>query len=652
MCGLTGLVTLVENRSTEMLDTRITAMADTLHHRGPDDSGTWVDVEHGVALGFRRLAIVDTSPLGHQPMISASGRYVIVFNGEIYNHQRLRNDLKSSFRGGSDTETILAAIEAWGVPRTLERMRGMYGIALWDRERQLLTLVRDRMGEKPLYFGWSGDTFLFGSELRALRAWPEFEQRLDVQALDAFLRRGVVPSPLSVFEGISKLRPGCYAELDFSAHRRPEPQVRSYWSVSDVVHAGARNPFPGTPEEAVDHFDGLMQEVIRDQMMADVPLGAFLSGGVDSSLVVALMQEQSSTPVQTCSIGFDVPEYNEAPYAKAVAEHIGTDHEELYVSSQEAMDVAPQIGHLWDEPFADSSQIPTYLVSKIARRRVTVSLTGDGSDEVFAGYANYRRNMAIWPKIGMLPHPVRTAISNAVLAAPTRPIDAALQVMAPVLPKGEHRKMDSSIFRQYVLRMKESPDRESFFQYGISKWVAEEPLLLEEPSNGNPFIRNLPEDEQLDYLQLMCLRDMEFQLPDDMLVKVDRAAMANSLETRAPFLDHRVVEFAASLPSSYKVRDGAGKWVVKQALLRYVPRELIDRPKRGFAVPIAAWLRGPLRDWAEDLLANSRMEQNGIVRMEVARKMWNGLLEDSRDVQSQRVWYVLQLEQWLRANQI
>jgi asparagine synthase (glutamine-hydrolysing) len=652
MCGLTGFVTIAEDRVEDQLSALVTTMADTLHHRGPDDSGTWVDVEHGVALGFRRLAIVDTSPLGHQPMISASGRYVIVFNGEIYNHQRLRKDLSSSFRGGSDTETILAAIEAWGVPQTLERMRGMYGIALWDRERRTLTLVRDRMGEKPLYYGWSGDTFLFGSELRALRAWPGFERKLDVQALDAFLRRGVVPSPLSIYAGISKLKPGAYAELDFSSNRRPEPLVRSYWSVSDVVHAGARTPFSGTPEEAVDHFDGLMQEVIRDQMLADVPLGAFLSGGVDSSLVVALMQAQSSTPVQTCSIGFDVPEYNEAPYAKAVAEHIGTDHEELYVSSQEAMDVAPQIGHLWDEPFADSSQIPTYLVSKIARRRVTVSLTGDGADEVFAGYANYRRNLAVWPKIGMLPHPIRTAISNAVLAAPTRPIDAALQVMAPVLPKGEHRKMDSSIVRQYVQRMKESPDRESFFQYGISKWVAEEPLLLEAPANGNPFIRNLPEDEQLDYLQLMCLRDMEFQLPDDMLVKVDRAAMANSLETRAPFLDHRVVEFAASLPSSYKVRDGAGKWVVKQALLRYVPRELIDRPKRGFAVPVAAWLRGPLREWAEDLLADSRMEHNGIVRMDVARKMWNGLLADSRDVQTQRLWYVLQLEQWLRANRI
>jgi asparagine synthase (glutamine-hydrolysing) len=649
MCGLTGFITTREAQDATALERRVMTMADTLVHRGPDDAGAWTDPDNGVALGFRRLAIVDTSPLGHQPMSSATSRYTVVFNGEIYNHRDLRADLDITFRGGSDTETLLAAVERWGIEETIRRIRGMYAIALWDRELRQLTLVRDRMGEKPLYYGWNGDTFLFGSELRALRAWPEFEQPLDMQAIDAYLRRGMIPAPMTIFTGIRKLRPGHVAQLDFGRQSRPDPAVRPYWSVSDTMHHGAGHPFAGSPEDAVDTFDTLMQDVIREQSIADVPLGAFLSGGVDSSLVVALMQAQSGQAVKTCSIGFDTPEFDEAPYARAVAHHLGTDHEDLYVSGQDALDLVPRLGDLWDEPFADSSQIPTFLVSQIARRRVTVALTGDGSDEVFGGYANYRRNLQMWPKVERVPRPLRTAIGRGLLAMPNRPIDAMLSLMGPALPDTEHGKPDSITVRRYAALLRDIQDREMWYQDGISTWGATGSLTTERHTYDNPFVRHLDDDRELDYLQLMCLRDMELQLPDDMLVKVDRAAMANSLETRAPFLDHRVVEFSSTVPSSYKVRDGAGKWVVKQALLRYVPRELIERPKRGFAIPVAEWLRGPLRPWAEDLLANAITEQDGLVRMDRVRDLWNGLLAGDRRANPARLWYVLQLEQWLRA---
>ena len=623
-------------------------MTDTLVHRGPDDGGVWEDIRAGIALGNRRLAIVDLSPEGHQPMRSASGRYVLAFNGEIYNFWMLREELEGRghpFRGHSDTEVMLAAFTEWGIEGALERFNGMFAFALWDREERSLHLARDRMGEKPLYYGRMGDVLLFGSELKALRAHPRFKGEVSRNALALYLRHNYIPAPYTIYEGIRKLPPGTRLTID-EAGNAPGPVP--YWSAKEAAERGVANPFGGSEAEAVDELDGLLRDSIGMRMIADVPLGAFLSGGIDSSTVVALMQAQSDRPVKTFSIGFYEDEYSEADYAKEVARHLGTDHTELYVTPEEAMSVIPKLPTLYDEPFSDSSQIPTYLVSELARRHVTVSLSGDGGDELFAGYNRYFWGRSIWHKIGWVPPALRGAAAGALTAVSPQGWDRIFKRLGPVLPGKVRQRMPGDRLHKLagVLSVK-SP--EAMYMSLVSLWQrpdfivvggSEPPTTLTDPGRW----AELP-----DFTQRMMYLDTVTYLPDDILVKVDRASMGVSLEGRIPFLDHRLVEFAWRVPLGMKIKDGKGKWLLRQVLNRYVPKKLIERPKMGFGVPIDAWLRGPLREWAEDLLNERRLSGEGFFDPYPIREKWSEHLSGRRNWQYQ-LWDVLMFEAWLEEN--
>ncbi len=655
MCGLAGFLRDASSQVAGKEGELLRRMTGALAHRGPDDAGHWHDARHGIALGHRRLAIVDLSPAGHQPMISASGRYVLVFNGEIYNHAQLRALLEATgrapaWRGHSDTETVLAGFEAWDIRATVERAIGMFAFAVWDRETATLTLGRDRIGEKPLYYGWQGSgsetAFLFGSELKALRAHPAFENRISRSALSLQLRHNYVPAPDSIYEGIAKLEPGCL--LNVSLARR-ETEVQAYWSGAEVAEAGVRHPHPGDAGQVVDELEILLKDAVRQQMMADVPLGAFLSGGIDSSTVVALMQVQSARPVKTFSIGFHEEGYDEAQHAKAVARHLGTEHTELYVTPEQAMAVIPRLPAMYDEPFSDSSQIPTFLVSQLAREHVTVSLSGDAGDELFCGYNRYQMSARLWRRLSMMPLPLRrlvaaglTSVSpqawNRATGAAERWLPTALRFSNPgdKLHKGATVLDSTSIDALYLRLASHWQDPASVVIGGI-----EPPTLL---------TGNAPSLAALDPVQRMMALDMLSYLPDDILVKVDRAAMSVSLETRVPFLDHRVVEFAWRLPQAMKLRDGQTKWALRQVLYRHVPRELIERPKMGFGVPIGAWLRGPLRDWAEALLDPPLLRSQGFFKVEQIRAKWQEHLAGTRDWQY-HLWDVLMFQAWLAQQQ-
>jgi asparagine synthase (glutamine-hydrolysing) len=647
MCGITGYLDTTCTTTPEDLEAIVTGMSDTMRHRGPDDSGTWVDAEAGAALGFRRLAIIDLSPAGHQPMVSASGRYVIVFNGEIYNFGALREELEGlghSFRGRSDTEVMLASFTQWGIEAATRRFVGMFGFALWDREERRLYLVRDRLGIKPIYYGWADKAFLFGSELKALRAHPAFESKIDRGALVLLLRHNYIPAPYSIYRGIYKLSAGAILSIGAGEN---SPTITPYWSAREITAQGTANPFTGTAEEAADELDVLLRDAISLRMVADVPLGAFLSGGIDSSTVVALMQAQSTRPVRTFSIGFHEAAYNEAGYAKSVAQHLGTDHTELYVTPEEAMAVIPRLPVLYDEPFADSSQIPTFLVSELARRHVTVSLSGDGGDELFTGYDRYAIGRAIWGKIGWMPRPMRELASAGLTALPASAWDRMLKPLGPILPREARMRTGERVYR--LAEMLRVGDPQAMYLSLISHQQQPAALVVrgvEPPVIANDFARwsHLPE-----FTQQMMYLDLVTYLPGDILTKVDRASMGVSLEARVPLLDHRVVEFAWRLPLSMKVRDGKSKWLLRQVLYRYVPREMIERPKMGFGVPIASWLRGPLRDWAEALLDETRLQQEGYLNPEPIRKMWREHLTESRN-EEYRLWDVLMFQAWLEAS--
>jgi len=620
-------------------------MARSIRHRGPDHSAVWLDVESRVGLAHNRLAIIDVSPAGNQPMHSHSGRYVIVYNGEIYNHQELRKQLEDegqapNWAGRSDTETLLASVEAWGLRKALEHSVGMFAFALWDRRERDLILARDRIGEKPLYYGrqTARGPFLFGSELKALAQHPQFEPDIDREALALYLRFSYVPTPHSIYRGISKLRPGCFLTFSEGAG---EPLIEEYWSAQAVAEAGAADRLQASPEECTDELEELLTRAVGQQMIADVPLGAFLSGGIDSSTVVALMQKQSSRPVKTFSIGFAEERFDEAKYAKAVARHLGTDHTELYVTPDEAMAVLPRLPSMYDEPFADSSQIPTHLVSALARRHVTVSLSGDAGDELFGGYNRYGLASALWRRLRLVPRPLRSAAAAALGAMPPALWNAA----AAALPGLAHiRDAGAKIHQRAPLFASGS----LMELYGgiVSQWPEPNALVIgvtEAPSlatSSAPLLRNLNPFEQ------MMAADTVTYLPDDILVKLDRASMAVSLETRVPLLDHRVVEFAWRVPFEYKVRDGHTKWLLRQVLYRHVPRELIERPKMGFGVPIAEWLRGPLRDWAEELLSESRLEDQGYLRPKPIRRMWQSHFAGTVGGDA-RLWTVLMFQSWL-----
>ena len=652
MCGITGFWNPQRDNNAAVLQNTVQRMASTISHRGPDDSGEWVDAESGVALGFRRLAIVDLSPTGHQPMHSADGRYVIIFNGEVYNFLELREELAAlghSFRGTSDTEVMLAAICQWGLSAAVKRFNGMFAFALWDRTERRLHLVRDRLGIKPVYYGWSGGVFMFGSELKPLRAHPAFQAGINRDVLSLFLRFADVPAPFSIYEGIHKQPPGTILTLT-EGPAQQAPHIEVYWSARQAAENGLRQPFNGSEEEARQELDALLRDGIEKRMIADVPLGAFLSGGVDSSTVVALMQAISSQPVKTFTIGFHEAGYDEAQYARQVAAHLGTEHTELYLTPQEMLDVVPRLPHLYDEPFADASQIPTYLVSQLARRHVTVSLSGDGGDELFAGYNRYTWADRIWNRVGGLPPFGRRSLRAMLSILSPEGWQTLLRCMGPLAPQALRQPLLADKVQKIadVLSV-DSP--KAVYRQLVSQWKqpdavalrAHEPMtLLNDPSAWA---------EVLDFSRWMMYMDLVTYLPDDILTKMDRASMGVSLESRVPLLDdHRVVEFAWRLPMSYKIRDGQSKWLLRQVLYQYVPPDLIERPKMGFAIPIDAWLRGPLRDWAESYLAEDRLRREAFLDPAPVRQKWDEHLSGRHNWQYP-LWGVLMFQAWLEAQE-
>ena len=624
MCGFAGFINPVVSQSGN--ESILRSMGDTIRHRGPDDTGVWIDESDQVGLVHTRLSIVDLSPAGHQPMSSHCDRFVIVFNGEIYNHLELRKRLEAQiglirWRGHSDTETLGVCFSAWGVKRTLQETVGMFALALWDKAEQQLTLARDRLGEKPLYWGWCGDTLLFGSELKALKSHPQFNAEIDRDALALLVGNNYIPAPYTIYRGIEKLPAGQYVQIEKDSSRAGV-RLNSYWQLRESIESGLTNPITCTAEEAIDCLEQRISQSIAGEMLADVPLGAFLSGGVDSSTIVALMQKQTSHRVRTFAIGFDEPGYNEAEYAKQVAQHIGTDHTEFYVSASEALELVPRLPEIYCEPFADSSQLPTFLVSRMAKEHVTVALSGDGGDELFGGYNPYQFAPRIWSKLKCLPIHLRHGIFDLLSG---RPVPDKLAKLLRVFP---------------------ARNREQFYHILMSHWEYPDQVVI--GSQSLPTWLNSPKQwPNTDCFEhWMMAMDAGQYMPDDILVKVDRAAMANSLETRVPLLDHRVVEFAWQLPLDMKIRRGVGKWILREVLYRHVPRALIERPKKGFSVPLGEWLRGPLRDWAEALLAEPRLSQEGFFVPVAVRRVWSDHLAGKRD-HARKLWSILMFQAWL-----
>jgi len=644
MCGLTGFWQPEGGFEPEMR-ALVRRMADTLVHRGPDDDGVWVEARDGVAFGFRRLAVIDVTPTGHQPMVSANGRYVIVFNGEIYNHRELRAELLRhgiEFRGASDTEVILESLSFWGVEGTVPRLWGMFAMAIWDRHEKTLIFARDRLGKKPLYYTDAAGTVVFGSELKALRAHPLFKRDIDRSALAAYLRFGYVPAPLSIYQNVKKLLPGTYAVIRENA----SAEMHTYWSAEKVAREGTSNHAFLSEEDAAAELERLLKDAVARRMISDVPLGALLSGGIDSSTIVGLMQCLSSRPVKTFTIGFDVPEYNEALSAKAIARHLGTEHTELYASPADALAVIPRIPDLYDEPFADSSQIPTYLVCALARQHVTVSLSGDGGDEVFGGYIRYTVAGSIAEMLRYLPMPMRKKIAGTIRAVPVSTWNRWVGKARPVLPKRwrVHLPGDKIYKLSELLSAREADE---IYAQLVSYWkdptdlaigVQQYPELpLKNPASG---------ERNLDFTQRMMLLDLMTYLPDDILVKVDRASMAVSLEARAPLLDHRLVEWAWKLPMKLKIRNGRGKYLLRKVLSRYIPDSLMERPKTGFGIPLGEWLRGPLREWAEAQLSDNRLRREQFLNPMPIRASWSAHLRGDQNEQY-RLWAVLMFQAWL-----
>ena len=638
MCGLTGFLDLARATGTDELTALIGRMTDTIAHRGPDDAASWVDAEAGIALGFRRLAIVDLTPAGRQPMVSASSRFVIIFNGEVYNAEDLRPELAAlgiGFRGHSDTEIILEACEAWGVEATVPRLIGMFAIALWDRRERRLTLIRDRMGIKPLYYGRMGRTFFFGSQPKSFRPHPDWRFEIDRESQAAFLRFNYIPGSHSIHRGLKQLLPGHLAEIASDG----TVTERCYWSIRDKAAAGRAARAQASDAEAIETLDQLLRDSVKRRMIADVPLGALLSGGIDSSTVVALMQAQTDRPIKTFSIGFDEAGYNEAPHAAAVAAHLGTEHHELYVDPSHALDLVPRLASWYDEPFADASQIPTLLVSELARAHVAVALSGDGGDELFAGYTRYLHGKRLIGWAQAVPRPLRDAgayLLETVSAGTWNGIAELLPAaLRPARPADRAAKL---------AEMLRAPADEQLYRQLVSQWPDPEALLAGVTEPIDPIWTGALTPEVPDFVERMQLIDMLTYLPDDILTKVDRASMAVSLEARVPLIDHRVVEHAFHLPSHQRIRNGETKWLLRQVLDRYVPRALVDRPKMGFGVPIDRWLRGPLRDWAEALLAPERLADAGMAP-EPIRHRWTQHLSGQANWQYS-LWCVLMYQSW------
>ena len=673
MCGFAGFLAAIVTGLVNPEEV-VSQMALAIAHRGPDDAGAWTDVHAGIALGHRRLSIVDLSIAGHQPMHSASERFVIAFNGEIYNHMELREDLekysefKPKWRSQSDTETLLAGFETWGVEQTLKKTVGMFAFALWDCEEKKLTLARDRFGEKPLYYGWVGSgknaAFVFGSELKAIRAHPEFDNMISRHALALFMRFTYVPAPHSIYQNIFKLEPGCMLTISGNLLTAPNAPLRPpviqgglllsrWWSLADVVQAGAQN-------QIADQVEGLqvlehgLAEAVRLQSQADVPLGAFLSGGVDSSSIVAMLQQQSMRPVKTFTVGFEESGFDESPHARAVAKHLGTDHSELFVTSAEAQSVIPHLPSMYDEPFADSSQIPTHLVCKAARQQVTVALSGDAGDELFGGYNRYFWGPRIWRRLTWLPYPARQLLGGIIRSVPIAGWDALSRPFNALQASNQRISRAGDKAHKLASRLSSVRNMDDLYSSLVSEWQdpaqvvkgvctwPDRTIVTFQSTLNDPLPVHGADHHQL----RMMYKDSMTYLPDDILCKIDRAAMSTSLETRVPFLDHRLVELAWQLPLSMKIRGNEGKWALRQVLYKYVPRELIDRPKAGFGIPIGQWLRGPLRDWAESLLSESRLQKDGFFYPAPIRQKWVEHLSGQRD-HTASLWTVLMFQAWM-----
>jgi len=631
-------------------------MIAPIAHRGPDAEGVWVDPEAGIGLGHRRLSIVDLSPAGAQPMHSADGRLVLDFNGEIYNHAELRGALEAEqaapeggWRGHSDTEVFLHAIAHWGLEPALARSVGMFAFALWDRKQRTLRLVRDRFGEKPLYYGRCGGDMVFGSELKALRAHPGFDHPIDRDALRIFVSRAYIPAPLSIYRGIFKLPPAAILTVGAEGLRRrlAEPPaegkrggigLRYYWSYRETVRAGLREPI-ADERDAIDELESVLGRAIADQSVADVAVGAFLSGGIDSSTVIALYQQNSPRPVSTFTIGFENRAYNEAPFARSIAERLGTIHHEYILSEADALATIPLLPQMYDEPFADSSQIPTFLVSRAARSKVTVALTGDGGDELFSGYNRHFVAPRLWERLRRIPRPLR-ALAEPLSRLPASWFDRA----GALLPGHGQAGLGARI--QKGLRLSASARSVDDIYGGfLDEWNSSPSPVL--GASGEPPGWDLDVGEGAPAAVRMMYSDATSYLPDDILCKVDRASMACSLETRVPFLDHRVAQLAARIPVEHKIAGKQGKAILRKLLYRHLPASLFDRPKAGFAVPVGVWLRGPLRDWAEDLLEPSRMSAEGWFDAAMVGSRWRDHLDGRRD-STQALWAILMFQAWLR----
>jgi asparagine synthase (glutamine-hydrolysing) len=637
MCGIAGVLTSAAI-ARETLEHDATAMADSLAHRGPDDHGLWSDAEAGIALTHRRLSIVDLSPAGHQPMTSADGRFVVTFNGEVYNFQELRPDLEArgiQFRGHSDTEVMIEAFAAYGIAPTVKRLIGMFAIGIWDRRERTLMLVRDRLGIKPLYWAKFGGLFLFGSELKALRAHPGWTARINRSAVASFMRHNYIPAPHTIYEGVQKLEPGTILTLPWGG----EPRLERFWDARAVARAGLADPLQASDLELTDQLESLLLDAVSRRMVADVPVGAFLSGGIDSSTVVALMQAANAGPVRTYSIGFDIAGYDEAPHAAAVARHLHTEHTELTATSKQALDVIPRLAEMYDEPFADSSQIPTYLVSAMTRQHVTVALSGDGGDELFGGYSRYRLARRFWRTLSLMPRPLRQGLAHGLRALPADRWSSLFDLLPASLRPAQAGDKLHKLASVLTL-----DDADALYRRLVTHW---EPATLmpgiDEPK-GPLWDTSVGKDFP-GLLERMQFFDLVTYLPDDILTKVDRASMAVALEARVPLLDHRVVEFAWRIPRQSLIRNGASKWPLRQVLYRHVPPELVERPKMGFGIPLGEWLRGPLRDWAEALLSEKRLREGGLVDAVQVRNAWTDHVSGRRNLQYP-LWDVLMLEAW------
>lgn len=644
MCGIAGFYRGGRSGNLDVDTSLGLSMAKAIAYRGPDAEGCWTDDAARMTLAHRRLSILDLSPAGAQPMHSESGRYVIAYNGEIYNYNDLKQALEvidpaRNWRGHSDTEVLLASIEQWGLEATLQRAIGMFAIALWDRKEQIFTLARDRFGEKPLYYGWQGNgenrALLFASEPAAMLQHPAFEKRINRRAVSEYLRYNYIPAPLSIYEGIAKLSPGTIAVFQAGEE---EPKIIAYWDMASVANAGISSRFQGSIEEAVGETERLLKQSVARQMVADVPLGAFLSGGIDSSTIVALMQHQSARAVKTFTIGFEQDGYNEAVHAAAVAKHLQTEHHELYVSPSDTLAIIPKLPEIYSEPFADSSQVPTFLVSEMTQQYVTVALSGDAGDEIFGGYNRYLMTQRLWGLLAKLPVSMRKLAARAL----TVPSPQSWNRIGGRFAQNRWAMFGDKIHKGAALLPLQSVD--ALYEKFITLPRMDNIMKVREA----PLVRKYDLQDMQDVERMMALDSMQY-LPDDILVKVDRAAMAVSLETRVPMLDKELVSFAWTLPHDYKVHQGKSKWPLRQILYRYVPQEIVDRPKMGFGIPIGEWLRGPLRDWADDLLAHDKLQKDDLLDVEAVHTLWQEHLSGNRNWAPQ-LWTILMLQAWLRHN--